>query len=100
MSIGKQGGNKNGMTIYPMQYSDAQSPCLQETRIFSVSNNQSNQMNHVLQSNLAITGLNMVIKPQTLVSKSSAIGSSMVGSTDLRYIINSEYLKHFNFCFH
>lgn len=77
-----------------MQYIDSQSACLQEARIFSVSN-QSNQVSPALQSNLATTGLNMVnsvIKPEPLGSKSSgtplsvlpSIGS-IVGSTDLRY---------------
>ncbi|KAK7314658.1 hypothetical protein VNO77_33185 [Canavalia gladiata] len=93
LSIGKQAGNKHGMTVYPMQCSDAQSACLQEARIFSVSN-QSNQVSPVLQSNIATTGLNVVnsvIKSQPLGSKSSgtpvsvlpSIGS-FVGSTDLR----------------
>ncbi|XP_027359045.1 protein TIFY 6B-like [Abrus precatorius] len=83
LSIGKQAGNKHGMSIYPQQCSDAQSASLQEATIFSVSN----------QSNLATTGLNMVnsvIKPQAPGSKSSGtpvsvlppIGS-IVGSTDL-----------------
>ncbi|BAU02682.1 hypothetical protein LR48_Vigan10g036900 [Vigna angularis] len=92
--IGKHSaGNKQGRTVYPMQCIDAQCACLQEARIFSVSN-QSNQVSPALQSNLATTGLNMVnsvIKPQPLGSKSSgtplsvlpSIGS-IVGSTDLR----------------
>ncbi|QCD92319.1 protein TIFY 6B-like isoform X2 [Vigna unguiculata] len=94
LSIGKHSArNKQGRTVYPMQCIDAQSACLQEARIFSVSN-QSNQVSPALQSNLATTGLNMVnsvIKPQPLGSKSSgtplsvlpSIGS-IVGSTDLR----------------
>lgn len=94
LSISKHAaGTKHGMAVYPMQCSDAQSACLQEARIFSVSN-QSNQVSPVLQSNLATSGLNMtnsVIKPQPLGSKSSgtplsvlpSIGS-IVGSTDLR----------------
>ncbi|TKY44811.1 TIFY 6B [Spatholobus suberectus] len=94
LSIGKHAaGNKHGMTVYPLQCCDAQSACLQEARIFSVSN-QANQVSPVLQSNLATTGLNMVnsvIKPQHLGSKSSGtplsvlppIGST-IGSTDLR----------------
>ncbi|KAG5007517.1 hypothetical protein GLYMA_09G174200v4 [Glycine max] len=91
LSISKHAaGNKQGMTVYPLQCCDAQS---EEARIFSVSN-QSNQVSPVLQSNLASTGLNMVnsvIKPQPFGSKSSgtplsilpSIGS-IVGSTDLR----------------
>lgn len=94
LSISKHAaGTKHGMTGFPFQCSEAQSSCLQETRIFSVSN-QSNQVSHVLQSNLATTGLNMVnsvIKPQPLASRSSATPlsvlpsvGSIVGSTDLR----------------
>ncbi|WVZ14773.1 hypothetical protein V8G54_012339 [Vigna mungo] len=93
-------GVAQGRTVYPMQCIDAQSACLQEARIFSVSN-QSNQVSPALQSNLAKTGLNMVnsvIKPQPLGSKSSgtplsalpSIGS-VVGSTDLRMTSTSPY---------
>lgn len=80
-----QVGNKHGITIYPIQSSDAQSACNQEARTFSVSN----------QSNHVITGINMVnsvTNSQTFGSKSSATPLSVlpskgpiVGSTDLRY---------------
>ncbi|CAJ2641907.1 unnamed protein product [Trifolium pratense] len=70
LSMGKQVGNKHGMTVYPLQSSDAQ---------FSVSNQSNNQM------------VNSVTRSQSFGSKSSAtpvsvlpsIGS-IVGSTDLR----------------
>ncbi|KAE9588260.1 hypothetical protein Lal_00002872 [Lupinus albus] len=85
--------NQHEIIVYPEQCFDAHSPCHQESRIFPVSN-QSNQVSHVLQSSVAMTGSNMInssIKPQPLGSKSSAtpvfilpsIGS-IVGSTDLR----------------
>jgi jasmonate ZIM domain-containing protein len=69
--MGKQVGNKHGMTVYPLQSSDEQ---------FSVSNQSNNQM------------INSVTRSQSFGSKSSAtpvsflpsIGS-IVGSTDLRY---------------
>ncbi|XP_058722567.1 protein TIFY 6B-like [Vicia villosa] len=85
-------GNKHG--VYPMQCSEAQTICNQETRIFSVSNQSNNQMCSVLPPNLATTGINIVnsvTRSQSFGSKSSAtplsvlpsIGS-IVGSTDLR----------------
>jgi jasmonate ZIM domain-containing protein len=68
--MGKQVGNKHGMTVYPLQSSDEQ---------FSVSKQSNNQM------------VNTVTRSQSFGSKSSAtpvsvlpsIGS-IVGSTDLR----------------
>ncbi|CAI8595024.1 unnamed protein product [Vicia faba] len=85
-------GNKHG--VYPMQCSDSQTICNQESRIFSVPNQSNNQMSSVLPTNLATTGINMVnsvTRSQSFGSKSSAtplsvlpsIGS-IVGSTDLR----------------
>ncbi|GAU16308.1 hypothetical protein TSUD_299400 [Trifolium subterraneum] len=79
LSMAKQVGNKHGMTVYPLQSSDAQ---------FSVSNQSNNQMSSVLQSNQLV---NSVTRSQSFGSKSSAppvsvlpsIGS-IVGSTDLR----------------
>lgn len=80
----KQVGNKHGITIYPMQSSDAQSVCNQEARTFSVSN----QSNHVING---INMVNSVTNSQTFGSKSSATPLSVfpskgpiVGSTDLR----------------
>ncbi|CAJ1952103.1 unnamed protein product [Sphenostylis stenocarpa] len=82
MSIAKHGaGNKQGVAVYPMQCCDAQSACLQEARIFSVSN----------QARIC-----SVIKPQPLGSKPSGtplsvlpLRGSIVGSTDLRYYKSS-----------
>ncbi|CAL0323923.1 unnamed protein product [Lupinus luteus] len=85
--------NQHEITVYAQQCFDAHSPCHQESIIFPASN-QSNQVSHVLQSSVAMTGSNMInssIKPQPLGSKSSvtpvsvlpSIGS-IVGSTDFR----------------
>lgn len=93
--MGKQLGNKQGMTVHSVQQFDALAGSHQEARMFSVSN-QSHHRSPVLQSIVSAAGHNMVssiIKPYhphggvppIVPASVSPSEGSVVGTTDLRY---------------